>query len=644
MIPPITYGRRSLGVTFSTGGEAQVMLWAPTAKHVTIKVAKNQLSIPLKKENLGYWSLTTHQIKPGDLYTFVLNGQDNYPDPVSLCQPEGVHEPSQAVDPSVFRWTDQDWVNPHLADYLIYELHTGTFTPEGTFQALENKLDYLKTLGVNAIELMPVAQFPGDHNWGYDGVYTFAVQNSYGGVEGLQHLVNTCHAKGIAVILDVVYNHFGPEGNYVTQFGPYLTHKYCTPWGEAVNFDDAWCDGVRRYFLENALMWLRDFHVDALRLDAVHAIKDFSPVHILQELRQQVDQLMEASGRRHYLLVESDLNDPRFIEPLSKKGYGMDAQWVDEFHHALRVAVGEEKTGYYADFEGVAHLAKSYRDGYVYDGQFSTVRNKFFGRKAETDSGQPFIVFSQNHDQVGNRKLGERSSQLFSQETLKLLAGAVLASPYVPLLFMGEEWGETNAFRYFVSHSEPELADSVREGRKAEFAGMHSDSAEETVPDPLSPKTVEQSKLQWHLLTQEPHQSLLRYYQTLIALRRQLPALHRLDRRQLNVFHDSEKETLILHRWHHDQHVLCLLNFSDQPQSVEIPAVGKAGTDWAKLLDSTDPQWQPQQASAISLAPDTVSDSQSISLPSESFILYAQLNDTVAVHFPEPIPARLFRS
>src|SRR5687768_905399 len=308
---------------------------------------------------------------------------------------------------------------------------------------------------------MPVAQFPGKRNWGYDGVYPFAVQNSYGGYKGLQQLVNACHQKGLAVILDVVYNHLGPEGNYFSAYGPYFTEEYKTPWGGAINFDDAWSDGVRNYFIENALMWFRDFHIDALRLDAVHAIKDFGSKHILREIKEQVNILMEQTGKKHYLIAECDLNDTQFIDPLEKRGFGMDAQWIDEFHHALRVTATGEKTGYYSDFSGIEHLAKAYKDAYVYDGQFSPHRFKNFGVKAQDNPGRQFIVFSQNHDQVGNRMLGERSSQLVSYEMQKLMAGAVLVSPYLPMLFMGEEYSESHPFLYFVSHTDPELAEAV---------------------------------------------------------------------------------------------------------------------------------------------------------------------------------------
>ncbi len=330
----LTVDRRLLGVTFPADGQAEVLVWAPLAKQVALQLGQSAplIRMPLQKVAYGYWHLLTDQIRPGDAYSFVLNNDDNArPDPASLAQPGGVHGPSQALDTAEFTWTDETWVNPPLASYVLYEVHTGTFTPDGTFAALETKLDYLKALGVNAIEIMPVAQFPGDRNWGYDGVNSFAVQHSYGGAAGLQHLVNACHERSLAVVLDVVYNHFGPEGNYLDEFGPYLTNQYSTPWGKAVNFDDAWCDGVRRYVIENALMWFRDFHIDALRLDAVHAIKDFSALHILRDIRQHVDALSAKTGRPYYLIAESDLNDPRIISPLAEQGYGLDAQWSMSF-------------------------------------------------------------------------------------------------------------------------------------------------------------------------------------------------------------------------------------------------------------------------------------------------------------------------
>jgi len=573
--------KRRLGLSLENG-EAEFLLWAPFAKQAEL-VLENQQFIPLNQKDFGYWEAKAGMIKPGNRYKIRLDDEKELPDPVSLFQPPGVHGWSETVDISAFQWTDKSWDNIPLEDYLIYELHTGTFTAEGTFAGIEKKLDYLLSLGINAIEIMPAAQFPGERNWGYDGVFPFAVQNSYGGPEALHRLVDACHQKGLAVILDVVYNHLGPEGNYLGEFGPYFTDKYRTPWGNAVNFDDEYCDGVRRYFIENALMWFRDFHIDALRLDAVHAIKDFSPVHILREMKQCVDRLMQETGKTHYLIVELDLNDNRFINPLGKCGYGMDAQWIDEFHHALRVAAGGEQSGYYTDFNGIEHLAKAYKDAYVYDGIYSPHRKKIFGTKASENPGKQFVVFSQNHDQVGNRMLGERSSQLFSFEMQKLMAGAVLASPYLPMLFMGEEWGETNPFLYFVSHTDPELAEAVRKGRKEEFKAFHSQGE---APDPMAEDTFQQSKLQWNLLKKEPHGTLWNYYRELIALRKLTPALKHLNRASIDVKTDENKQTILLQRSYENQKLSCLMNFSKQVQEVTLPE-----GNWKKLFDSADAKW-----------------------------------------------------
>jgi maltooligosyltrehalose trehalohydrolase len=463
---------------------------------------------------------------------------------------------------------------------------------------------------------MPVAQFPGGRNWGYDGVFPFAVQNTYGGPEGLKHMVQACHEKGLAVILDVVYNHLGPEGNYLGAVGPYFTDKYNTPWGNAINFDDEWCDSVRQYFIENVLMWFRDFHIDALRLDAVHAIKDFSATHILREIKLNVNKLMAATGRKHYLIVELDLNDNRFINPLEEQGFGMDAQWMDEFHHALRVTAGGERTGYYSDFHGINHLAKAYKDAFVYDGIYSPHRKKTFGIKAENNPGKQFVVFSQNHDQVGNRMLGERTSTLVSLEMQKLMAAAVFTSPYLPMLFMGEEYSEPHPFLYFVSHTDPELAEAVRKGRKAEFAAFHSKGE---APDPVAEKTFKESKLQWNLINQEPNKVMLHYYKTLIALRKQEPALKNLNRNQLNVEENKETKTLLLHRWHEGEHVLCLMNFSKQSQQATLPSYK---TEWKVLVNSADPKWGGPKESPTPVTGDTA-----VIIEAESVIIFKNNNE-----------------
>lgn len=603
--------KRSIGVNFNASGQAEVCIWAPLQDNVELVLSGNKATIKLTKDDFGYWKTITHQLKDGDLYKVKLGKETVFPDPASVSQPEGVHGPSKAINIQKFEWKDNNWNNIPLEEYILYELHTGTFTEQGTFAALESKLDYLIELGINAIEIMPVAQFPGSRNWGYDGVFPYAVQDSYGGADGFKHLVQACHQKGVAVILDVVYNHLGPEGNYLGAFGPYFTDKYNTPWGNAVNFDDEWCDGVRNYFIENVLMWFRDFHIDALRMDAVHAIKDFSPTHILREIKQHVNSLMAATGRTHYLIVELDLNDNRFINPLERQGFGMDAQWIDEFHHALRVTAGEEKSGYYSDFNGLAHLAKSYKDAYVFDGIYSPHRKKIFGIKAENNPGKQFVVFSQNHDQVGNRMLGERTSTLLSFEMQKLMAAAVIVSPYLPMLFMGEEYSEPHPFLYFVSHTDPELAEAVRKGRKAEFAAFHSEGE---APDPVDEKTFEQSKLQWHLIEQEPHKKMLEYYKTLISLRKQEPALRNLNRNQLNVEENENKQTLLLHRWHEGEHILCIMNFSKQQQEARLPTYQN---DWQQLLNSADAKWN---GPATSRAADTVG--PSVTVYPESILIF----------------------
>ncbi|MBL7834897.1 MAG: malto-oligosyltrehalose trehalohydrolase [Cyclobacteriaceae bacterium] len=576
--------RKSLGVNFSARGEAEVLVWAPEAKTVNVWLVDKKKQLKLIARDDGYWSCITPAIVLGDSYYLELNGEQ-FPDPASLHQPQGVSGPSEVFNPGAFHWTDHEWINLPQRDYIIYELHTGTFSAAGTFEGIIEKLPYLNDLGITAIEIMPVAQFSGTRNWGYDGVFPFAVQHSYGGPLGLQKLVDACHAHGIAVILDVVYNHLGPEGNILPAFGPYFTDKYKTPWGQAVNFDDAHCDAVRRYFLENALMWLRDFHIDALRLDAVHAIKDFSPKHWLRELRERVDELMQETNRMHYLMVECDLNDRKFIDPVDAHGYGMHAQWVDEFHHALRVTAGQPKTGYYEDFNGLLHLAKSWQDGYVYTGQYSPHRSKTFGTDTAMIEPFRFVVFSQNHDHVGNRMLGERTSVLVNFEMQKVLAAAVLTSSFLPLLFMGEEYGETNPFLYFVSHEGKELAEAVREGRKREFKAFH---IEGEFPDPQREETFRQSKLGWSILRKEEHATLFRYYQQLIALRKKLNAIGRADRENLKLDVFESQQVMLVHRWHAEEHVLCVFNFSNQLQTVSSALLDKP---WKLVLNSAASEW-----------------------------------------------------
>ncbi|WP_026904946.1 malto-oligosyltrehalose trehalohydrolase [Pedobacter glucosidilyticus] len=592
----MTKACRKIGVNYCYG-TTKINLWCPNANKVSVLKPKDETIIHLEKADFGYWQKTTDLLQPEDEY-FILLDDKTLPDPTALQQPD-VHQASKVANLHAFEWTDEHWQIPAMQDLIIYELHVGTFTPEGTFEAIIQKLDYLLDLGVNAIELMPVAQFPGNRNWGYDGVFPFAVQDSYGAYTGLQELVNACHEKGVAVILDVVYNHLGPEGNYLNDFGPFFTDKYQTPWGKAINFDDAHCDAVRTFYIENVLLWLRDFHIDGLRLDAVHAIKDFSARHILAEIKEHVDAFNQEHQKTHFLIAECDLNDKRYLEPLSQNGFAMDAQWIDEFHHALRVSAGGEKKGYYEDFDGISSLAKAYQDAFVFDGLYSPHRKKKFGSSTVGLAGERFVVFSQNHDQVGNRMLGERSSQLFSFEMQKLMAAAVFISPYIPMLFMGEEWSASSPFQYFISHTNEELIKAVQEGRKKEFAAFVS---EQEVPDPQAISTFEASKLRWDELNLPQHKTMLAYYKALIQLRKTHPVFKNTQRTGLKAYADETQQMLYISRSSEDVKVLCVLNFSARQQSIQNSKIQA----YELIFDSADEKWAGHPVEKDEISPTAV--------------------------------------
>jgi maltooligosyltrehalose trehalohydrolase len=602
-----------VGATYLGNNRCKFTVWVPLLQKVAVEiVAPQKRLIPMQPSGRGYWQTTASDIVPGTLYLYQLGNNTTRPDPASYFQPQGVHAPSQVVDHSIFDWKDADWAGIPLEKLIIYELHLGTFTSEGNFTAIIPRLNQLKELGINTIQLMPVAQFPGERNWGYDGVYPFAVQNSYGGVEGLKQLVDACHQRGIAVILDVVYNHFGPEGNYTSNFAPYFTSKYQTPWGSAINFDDAHSDGVRNFFIENTLYWLREYHIDALRLDAIHAIYDFSAKHFLAELAEKVTEFSQQQGRKFYLIAESDLNDVRVIKPLELGGYGLDAQWSDDFHHSLHTLLTGEQQGYYQDFGRCEELAKALRESFVYSWQYSPYRQSYHGSFAGDRPSSQFVVCSQNHDQIGNRMLGERLSQLVSFEALKLAAGAVLLSPYIPLLFMGEEYGEENPFLYFISHGDPDLIEAVRQGRKLEFKAFHETGEP---PDAQSLETFMRCKLNWQQRTEGKHQVLLRFYQQLIQLRHQIPALRELERKNLEISSVETDKLILLRRWSQNSQIFCPINFSDR--IVTCNATLPEG-NWQKQLDSSDSQW----LGSGSVMPDFLRDNQELTIKPQSLALY----------------------
>lgn len=563
-------------------------LWAPLVGEVAVHLVDPQDKVvPLEKDERGYWQGSIADIKPGSLYYYQLDGETDRPDPAANSLPQGVHGASEIVDHSSFKWNDHQWQGVPLEQMVIYELHVGTFTEEGTFESMIPRLSELRELGVNTIEIMPVAQFPGSRNWGYDGVFPYAVQNSYGGVNGLKKLVDACHQQGMSVILDVVYNHLGPEGNYLWGYGTYFTEKYKTPWGSAVNFDDSYSDGVRHYFVQNVLYWLGNYHLDGLRLDAVHAIYDFGAKHILAEMAEAVTQLEQKKNRQFYLIAESDLNDPRIIRSQEVGGYGIDAQWSDDFHHALHTVLTGENNGYYEDFGSLEQLAKVYRQGFVYTWDYSPHRHRYHGEDPKDCASSQFVVCSQNHDQIGNRMLGDRLSTLISFEALKLTAAALLLSPYIPMLFMGEEYGETAPFLYFVSHGDSDLIEAVRKGRKAEFAAFHEIGGQEA-PDPQAEETFKKSQLNWEKRKTGEHQKLWLFHQKLLQMRRDIPALRNLDRNQLEATVLEPEKVLCIQRHHQDSQILCWLNFGSE--TVKITENIPSGT-WEKILDSSESTW-----------------------------------------------------
>lgn len=539
-------------------------VWAPLPKNLEVRV--DNCRLPMMADPNGWWTAEVPSALPGCDYGFILDDKGPFPDPRSPFQPRGIDGLSRTVDHGDFPWTDANWVAPPLATAVIYELHTGTFTPQGTFEAVIGKLDHLAALGVTHLELMPVNEFPGARGWGYDGVGLFAPHHAYGGPDGLKRLVDACHARRLAVLLDVVYNHLGPAGNHLGQYAPYFTRRHASPWGEAINFDGADSGEVRRFFCDNALMWLRDYHFDGLRLDAVHAIFDASATPFLEQLAIEVKQLAEQLNRPLVLIPESDLNDPRLLWSRERGGYGLDAQWSDDFHHALHAVLTGERNGYFADFGTFADLAGALRNAYVYEGQYSVHRRRPHGRAAAGLNGSCFLGYMQNHDQVGNRAKGERSSHLMSAGRLRIAAAIVLTSPFIPLLFQGEEWGATTPFLFFTDHRDDRVAQAVREGRRRELAALGWNP--EDVPAPQARETFERSKLDWTELSHPSHADLLEWHRRLIELRQAEPSLTdgRMDR--VRARYDEAERWLMVERGP----VFVAGNLGDGPRALPLPA------------------------------------------------------------------------
>jgi maltooligosyltrehalose trehalohydrolase len=562
--------RLELGARLGPDG-ASFCVWAPRPERAElILLSDPERRIELERAADGYFRAEVPGVRAGDEYVFELDGERRRPDPASRHQPHGVHAASRVVDPEAFSWSDAGFSGHGLSDYVLYELHVGTFTPEGTFDAVIPRLPALAELGVTALEIMPVAEFPGRRNWGYDGTFLFAPQASYGGPDGLKRLVDACHRAGLSAVLDVVYNHLGPEGNYLGEYGPYFTDAHRTPWGSALNLDGPDSDAVRRLLLDNARYWLSEYHFDALRLDAIHGIFDFSARHILAEMKDLVTEDAAERGRPAYLIAESDLNDVRVIAPRERGGHALDAQWSDDFHHSLFTLLGGSRRGYFSDFGRAADLAKALSEGFVYDGRHSDFRRRRHGSSAAGVPGRRLVVYSQNHDQVANGSQGARASVRLGRAQERVAATVLLTSPNTPLLFMGQEYGEQRPFYYFVDHSDAGLSDAVRRGRREEFEAFGFD---EDFADPTDPATFARSKLDWAQRERPGHAELLALYRELLRLRRALPALASDHPELQRVWSDEERKSVAFERESAaGGRVLVVASFSPEEQEVAVPA------------------------------------------------------------------------
>jgi maltooligosyltrehalose trehalohydrolase len=586
----------------------QFTVWAPEKKTMTLRVLSQNnagADIAMQKDELGYFTAFADGVTAGDRYYYVPDDGKQYADPCTQYQPDGVHGPSCVVAHSQHQWKDGAWSGKPLGSFIFYEIHVGTFTAEGTFDAIIPRLDDLVTLGITAVELMPVAECPGDRNWGYDGVFLFAVQHNYGGPDALKRLVDACHRRGIAVFLDVVYNHVGAEGNCLDAFGPYFSATYRTPWGKALNFDGPWSDGVRHFIIGNVLYWARYYHLDGLRLDAVHEMYDRNARTIWDELGAAVRQWHTHSGRSFYLVAESDGNDPRTVQPAAIGGRGFHAQWLDDFHHALYVLLDREGRKHYQDYGELHQLAKAYTEGFVFTGEYSPFRHRTHGTSSAGLPGEQFIVFNQNHDLPGNRPDGARLSTLLDTDRLKLAAAAVLLSPYLPLLFMGEEYGDDSPFYFFSDYHNPQIAAELRDHRRQQFADFNWDRE---APDPQQPSTFLDCILKWGQRHEAGHRQLLDWYRKLIALRKSHPLLAGLSRKYLRAdLLGATGLAVCRHSADHRQQLLTLFNFSAAALATIIPRYSSGPDAWTQLLNSTGAPEHLLPGNPIELPPWSVS-------------------------------------
>jgi len=561
--------RLEFGARPIPSGGVQFRVWSPMTKTMSVRIkTPREILVPMDSSD-GIFTAVVKEIGPGADYMYVIEGKKERPDPVSRFQPNGVHGLSRVIDPDAFKWSDGGWKGIALEDYVIYELHIGTFTSAGTFASAIEKLDYLRDAGITAVEIMPVAQFPGSRNWGYDGVYPYAVQSTYGGPDELKRLVDAAHRAGLAVIMDVVYNHLGPEGNYLPDFMPCLSHRYKSPWGEALNYDGPYSYGMRRYVIDNSLYWRTEYHIDALRLDAVHSILDFGAKHLLAELSEQFHRETDKLGRKAFLIAESDLDDVRVIRPVANGGWGMDAQWNDAFHHALHTAFTGDRHGYFEDYEGLADLRKALIEGYVYDWRFSKFRKRFHGSSSKDRPGGQFVVFTQNHDQVANALAGKRPVTMISHGLDKVAAALLVCAPNLPMFFMGQEYGATTSFTYFTDFHDRDLAKAVSEGRKKEYEAFLGKG----FIDPQAQEAFDTSKLDWQEMEQPQRQEMLKFHRDLLALRKHHKCLSNCRKDLTAVeFNQDERWITIERRDESGERAIVVCNLGDKAVNVPVDA------------------------------------------------------------------------
>jgi maltooligosyltrehalose trehalohydrolase len=607
--------------THYSNSEVFFKIWSPEKKQVLLHIlAPDPQVIRMTKDDHGYFVAHLTEVYTALKYFFETDEGEQLPDPASHYQPEGVHGPSQLVDHSKFEWKDPLWRNIPKADLIFYEIHVGTFTPEGTFEAIIPRLNQLAELGINALEIMPVSQFPGGRNWGYDGVFPTAVQDTYGGPEGFKNLINAAHEKGIAVFLDVVFNHIGPEGNCFAKFGPYFTDRYQTPWGNAINFDDAWSDGVREYFSDVIIHWYEHYHLDGLRLDAIHTIFDNGAVTFWELVEHKLNVAQQKNGKAFYLIAESDLNSPRVVQSAAGGGYGFQAQWLDDFHHALYVLLDPKGKSRYEDFGQIQQLAKAYTDGFVHSGEYVKFRNRKHGASSAGLPGDTFVVFNQNHDQIGNRVGGERLSMLVDFERLKIAAAAIFLSPYLPMLFMGEEYADDSPFFYFVSHTDADLIKMVVEGRKKEFASFGWDK---TPPEPHETATFEESKIHWEKRSHGRYKTMLDWHKALITIRKGYTAFKNFEKNDVRVNLAGNGFTLLRKSDDQSQQVVCCFNLAETDSSMQFP---ESSNDWQKILDSQESKWLENNASPNAAFPTLVNSGGSTTAPGLSVAVFVSNN------------------